>query len=267
MNKQYLQLITDLKLNIVQSRYAAARLANKEQLLLYFRIGKILSEKIAAEKWGAKILVQISQDLQKQLPGLRGFSSTNLKNMNQFYTEYQSLIFSQSLTGQLRKPRSKSSLQPIELPDHFLNLSFTHHILILNKCKSVEERLFYITESSTRFWSVSILEHHILSDLFSNQGKLPNNFDKTLPKEIKPSALKMFQDEYLMDFLTPGEIEDERMLEEKVVSDIKHFIMTLGHGFSFIANQYRLDLAGEEFFIDLLFFNRPLRCLVAFELK
>jgi predicted nuclease of restriction endonuclease-like (RecB) superfamily len=276
MNKQYIQLITDLKQNIVQSRYAAARLANKEQLLLYFRIGEILSQRIAAEKWGAKILVQISQDLQKQLPGLRGFSHRNLINMKQLYTEYQSFAFSQTPPAQLRNSRTSNSQKTITHPptekssktiEAFFNISFTHHILILNKCKSMEERLFYIEEAATRFWSVSILEHHVLSDLFTNQGKLPNNFDKTLPKELKPSALKIFQDEYLMDFMTPGEIEDERMLEEKVVSDIKHFIMTLGHGFSFIANQYRLDLAGEEFFIDLLFFNRPLRCLVAFELK
>ena len=104
-------LITDLKQNIVQSRYAAARLANKEQLLLYFRIGKILSEKIAAEKWGAKILVQISRDLQKQLPGLRGFSPTNLKNMRQFYGEYQSLIFGQSPTAQLRNLRKQPPIE------------------------------------------------------------------------------------------------------------------------------------------------------------
>jgi predicted nuclease of restriction endonuclease-like (RecB) superfamily len=263
MNKKYIQLITDLKQNIIQSRYAAARLANKEQLLLYFRIGKILSEKIAAEKWGAKILTQISQDLQKQLPGLRGFSPTNLKNMKQFYTEYQAITFSQSLTAQLRKLRNDPF---IELPDIYLNISFTHHILILNKCKSLDERLFYITEAATRFWSVTILEHHILADLFNNQGKLPNNFDKTLPAELKPSALQVFQDEYLFDFITNHD-EDERVIESQIISNIRNTIMTLGHGFSFIANQYRLDLEGEEFFIDLLFFNRALRCLVAFELK
>ena len=103
MNKQYIRLIADLKQSIIQSRYAAARMANKEQLLLYFRTGKILSEKIAAEKWGAKILEQIAEDLQKQLPGLRGFSFRNLKNMKQFYTEYQSFTFRQSPTAQLRK--------------------------------------------------------------------------------------------------------------------------------------------------------------------
>lgn len=267
MNKQYIRLITDLKKNILQSRYVAARLANREQLLLYFRIGKMLAEKIAAEKWGAKILAQISEDLQKQLPGLRGFSYRNMMKMKQFAECYSSLPFLPSPMAELRKPRSKAKPEPIKLPDHFLNISFTHHIVILNKSRSNEERLFYITEAATQFWSVSILEHHIESNLFSTQGKLPNNFNKTLPKEIKPSALKIFQDEYLMDFMSPGEIGDERMLEEKVVSNIKNFILKMGRGFTFIANQYRIELAGEEFFIDLLFFNRPLRCLVAFELK
>ena len=140
-------------------------------------------------------------------------------------------------------------------------------MLILNKCASMEERAFYISQAATQFWSLSILEHQIQSNIFSQQGKLPNNFEKTLPEKLQPSALQVFQDEYFMDFITPGEITDERDLENRVVSDIKHFIMKMGQGFSFIANQYRLELAGEEFFIDLLFFNRHLRCLVAFELK
>ena len=168
------------------------------------------------------------------------------------------LTFSQTLTAQLRNSRSKQS----QLQLAFLNISFSHHISILNKCKSANERLFYITASATRFWSVSVLEHHIESNLFSTQGKLPNNFNETLPKELKSSALKIFQDEYLMDFISPGEVEDERMMEEKVVSDIKNFIMRMGHGFSFIGNQYRLELAGEVFFIDLLFFNRDRKSVV-----
>src|SRR5216684_707077 len=192
MNKQYIQLIAELKQSIIQSRYAAARVANKEQLLLYFRTGKMLSEKIAAQKWGAKILGQIAEDLQKQLPGLRGFSSTNLKNMKQFYTEYQGLSISQSVTGQLREVR-RSDIG--EIPEKFFNISFTHHILIMNRCNSMDERIFYISHAATQSWSVSILEHQIESGLFSQQGKLPNNFEKTLPEQLKPTAIKLFQDE------------------------------------------------------------------------
>ncbi len=225
MHTEYIVLINELKQSIIQSRYAAARLANREQLLLYYKTGKMLADRVAAEKWGSKILYQISEDLQKQLPRLRGFSPTNLKNMKQFYTEYQNATIGQSLTGQIRNIRRKKVNISIEA---FLSISFSHHILILNKCKSEEERFFYITETASEFWSVSILEHKIESNLFTQRGKLPNNFEKTLPKQIKPSALKIFRDEYLMDFMTPAEAEDERTLEDKVVGDIKNFIMKMG---------------------------------------
>lgn len=285
MKKEYLQFITDLKQNIVQSRYIAARLVNKEQLLLYFRTGKMLSEKIAAEKWGAKIIEQISENLQKQLPGLRGFSFRNLKNMRQFFEEYNntaigpsvtaqlSPAFGQLPTAQLRKPRRENigqqpaHLNTPELQNHFFGISFTHHILLLNECKDPQERSFYIEQAATQFWSVNLLEHHINANLFSHQGNLPNNFNNTLPGELKPTALKVFQDDYLMDFISSNNTEDERIFEEKVVADIKNFIMRMGTGFSFIGNQYRIEIGGEEFFIDLLFFNRHLQCLVAFELK
>ena len=292
VDKKYIQFITDLKSSIVQSRYAAARLANKEQLLLYLKTGKMLSERIAAEKWGSKILQQIADDLQRQLPGLRGFSYNSLKNMRQFAAEYATFLnghqkgpFRQSLTaqlspsigqsptGQLRNVRkakkNKSMLQapPAAFIEQFFGISFTHHILLLNKCKSAEERIFYIEQAATQFWSVAILEYKIAADIFSHQGKLPSNFDKTLQGELKSSALQVFQDEYLMNFITTGEINDERVLEEKVVADIKNFIMRMGKGFCFIGNQFRLEVGGEEFFVDLLFFNRHLQCLVAFELK
>jgi predicted nuclease of restriction endonuclease-like (RecB) superfamily len=264
-------MIVDLKQSIIQSRYAAARLANKEQLLLYFKTGKVLSEKIAAEKWGAKILVNIAEDLQKQLPGLRGFSHRNLLNMKRFYTEYQHLIIVQSATAKIRKIRREENKEDFPLVSSsllqsFFGISFTHHILILDKCVSQKERLFYIGLSASRTWSVSLLERNINANLFHHQGKLPNNFEKTLPENLKPSALQVFQDEYLFDFIA-SEQEDERVVEGEIISNIRHMIMTLGQGFSFIGNQYRLELAGEEFFIDLLFFNRHLHCLVAFELK
>ncbi len=258
MNKEYIDLIASLKSSIIQSRYAAARIANKEQLMLYFRTGKMLSEKIAANKWGMKIIEKISEDLQVQLPGLRGFSHRNLLNMKRFYTEYQDVIISQSLTAKL-DGLSKDQL--------FWEISFTHHILILSKCASPEERMFYIEQASTQHWSLIVLEHHIDSNLFSTQGKLPNNFSSTLSAPLKESALKVFQDEYLMDFLSPGEVEDERVLEDKVIADIKNFIVRMGKGFCFIGNQHRIEVEGDEFFIDLLFFNRHLQCLVAFELK
>lgn len=284
MDKKYIEFIADLKKNIVQSRYIAARLVNREQLLLYFKTGKMLSEKIATENWGTKVIEQISEDLQKQLPGLRGFSYRNLMNMKLFYAEYQPVIFLQSLTAELGlgeisqigqssattelihenseqiKPLSTTQLEA------FWGITFTHHLLLINKCKSYEERMFYMLRAAGEFWSVSLLQHHLEADLYVHQGRLPNNFDKTLP-ELKPSALQVFRDEYLMDFINSNDTEDERVLEQKVVADIKNFILRMGNGFCFIGNQYKLDVDGEEFFIDLLFFNRHLQCLVVFELK
>jgi predicted nuclease of restriction endonuclease-like (RecB) superfamily len=267
MDQKYIAFVADLKRNIIQSRYIAARLANKEQLTLYYNTGKMLSEKIEAEEWGSKIVIQISEDLQKQLPGLKGFSYRNLMNMKRFFNDYQSLTFLQSLPAEFKDFSNISpSTDSIEIENCFFGISFTHHLMILIKCKPMKERLFFIQQAATNFWSVSLLEHHIAADLYTHQGKLPNNFDKTLPT-LKPSALQVFRDEYLMDFIGCANTEDERVLEEKVVADIKNFILRMGSGFCFLGNQYRLEIAGEEFFIDLLFFNRHLQCLVAFELK
>ena len=269
MEKEYLKLIQDLKRSIVESRYQAARLVNREQLLLYFKIGKTLSETTTQQKWGSRVLHQVSTDLQKQLPGIKGFSSRNLMNMRQFYEAYENFVIWQSLTAKLQDVENQQNEIAQSLTaqfSYFFNISFTHHILILNKCTK-EERLFYISMAALEFWSVTVLEHHIDSGLFEKQGKLPNNFSETLPAELKPSAIQLFNDEYLMDYLNLGNADDERDIENKIVSNIKDFILRMGKGFSFIGNQFRVELDGEEFFIDLLFFNRILQCLVAFELK
>jgi len=140
MEKKYVEFIADLKKNIVQSRYTAAKLANKEQLLLYFKTGKMLSEKIAAENWGAKVLEKIAEDLQQHLPGIKGFSYTNLKNMRQFFEIYSNIPIGQSLTGQLGQDALSTNNNPLTVA--FFSISFTHHILLFNKCKLLEERIF-----------------------------------------------------------------------------------------------------------------------------
>lgn len=169
-------------------------------------------------------------------------------NMRKFYTEYQDFAILQSVTAEIRKLRKRATPIPVDASqsNSFLGISFTHHMLILNKCKSSDERLFYITSSASQFWSVTTLEHHINASLFHHQGKLPNNFDKTLSIDLKPSALQVFQDEYLFDFIS-GQQDDERVVEGEIISNIRNAIMALGQGFSFIANQYRLQLDGEEF--------------------
>ena len=274
-DKNYLEFIRSLKQEIINSRYQAARLANREQLLLYFKTGRMLSEKVKAQKWGTKVLEQIAVDLQSNLPGLKGFSFTNLKKMRQFYEAYSELEIRPSATAQIENPNLAVQQKEVNLIgplattqlEAFYSISFTHHLLLLNRCKKADERFFYIEHSATQFWSVSIMEHQIDANLFKKQGKLPNNFQTTISESLKPSALKVFKDEYLLDFIAGDELDDERHIEQQVVLNIRNFILQMGKGFCFIGNQYRLEVDGDEFFIDLLFFNRHLQALVAFELK
>lgn len=277
IDKGYIDFIQSIKQQIVQSRYVAARLANREQLMLYFRTGLMISDKIRVQKWGAKVLDQISVDLQKELPGLKGFSSGNLKKIRLFSDAYGPHLVigstpSNQLAGQVRVDFSIGSalsnlIENEAFYEAFTSVSFSHHFVILTKIKAWDARIFYIQSAAANFWSLTDLEHHIENNLYGKEGKLPNNFLGTLSESLKPSALKVFKDEYLLDFIAGDELEDERHIEQQVVLNIRNFILQMGKGFCFIGNQYRLEVDGDEFFIDLLFFNRYLQCLVAFELK
>lgn len=260
----YEALLSEISHQILQSRYRAARLVNRELLLLYFAVGKRLSEKIAAQKWGAKVLDQLSADLQKQLPGLRGFSHRNLKNMRQFAEAY-GLLFSQLGTDQIGQT---ASAQFEDMPTNvFLSLGFSHHILLLNRCNDLQERLFYIQKAIANQWTHEMLEWQIKAKSYQKRDQtLPNNFATTLPKNIRDTALQAFKDEYLLDFINV-ETDDERVVERGIVQNVKDFILKAGKGFAFIGNQHRLLVDDEEFFVGLLFYNRQLRCLVAVELK
>ncbi len=249
----YKEFVQDLKQNIVRSRYIAARLANQEQLKLYFKTGQMLSEKINAENWGAKVIEQIALDLEQQLPGLKGFSASSLKRMRQFFDVYSGFEIGPSVMGQFQTS--------------FYSISFTHHNRILEKCPGESERLFYIIQSAEQFWSVRELERQINANLFKHQGNMPHNFNKTLPENIKSKALEVFKDEYLIDFVNINEEDDEGILENEIVNNIRKFIMSMGKGYSFIGNQYKLEVNSQDFFVDLLFYNRHLQCLVAIELK
>jgi predicted nuclease of restriction endonuclease-like (RecB) superfamily len=158
--------------------------------------------------------------------------------------------------------------------DEFLQISFSHHMEILFKVKSIDARLFYIHECATNFWKYHSLRDYIRADLYNKRGTMPNNFSQTIPDKMQAlKAIISFKDEYLLDYINVEQLDerekdlDERVLEQGIVANIKKFIMTFGHDFSFVGNQYRMEVAGEELFIDLLFFNRELNALVAIELK
>ncbi|WP_225309561.1 PDDEXK nuclease domain-containing protein [Larkinella humicola] len=274
MPDQYSKLLGDISHQILQSRYRAAKLVNRELLLLYYAVGKRLSEKIAAEKWGAKVLEQLADDLQKKLPGLRGFSHRNLKNMRQFAEEYVELI-GQLTTAQMEDANNQiDRIMPLAMAqfgdfksDVFFGVSFTHHILLLNRCTAWNERQFYIQESVKNQWTVEMLDWQIKAKAYQKQDqKLSSNFARTLPETLRDTALQAFKDEYLLDFINV-ETDDERVVEKGIVQNIKDFILKAGKGFAFIGNQHRLLVDDEEFFVDLLFYNRHLKCLIAIELK
>lgn len=290
-NQHYTQLLQDLKSRISQSRYIAARLVNREQLMLYYYIGKLLNDKITEQNWGDKVLSQIADDLKEQIPSLRGFSASNLKKMRQFYTAYEHTSIGSLLTIQLQIPDRQEdiigSLLTIQLQSseaeenwpivttkgdnallsNFLSITFTHHITLLNKCKALEERIFYIKRAAEAYWSISVLEHHIQENLFKQIGKLRHNFDATIEASDSNVAAELFKDQYLLGFLQLKDDDNESKIENSIVSNITEFILKMGKGFAFIGNQFRLDVDGHEFSIDLLFYNRILRRLVAFEIK
>ena len=230
--------------------------------------------------WGKGAIEQISSLLQKELPGLRGFSTSNIKNMRVFYEEWEPVLNRQPLAGDLVLDE-KLLLSVIRQPladefnwADFLSIGFSHHTEIISKAKTLEARLFYIHECATRYWSKYTLRDYLKADLYSHRGTLPNNFAQTLPDTKQAlKAVCSFKDEYLLDFINVEELDeqekdlDEKIVEKAIVANVKKFIMTFGQDFSFIGNQYRMEVAGEEMFIDLLFFNRELNSLVAVELK
>ena len=280
INQNYREAVKTIKEAILRSQYRAATSVNKEQLSLYYGIGRYVSKNSRIGVWGKGAIEQISSLLQKELPGLRGFSTSNIKNMRVFYEEWEPVLNRQPLAGDLVLDE-KLLLSVIRQPladefnwADFLSIGFSHHTEIISKAKTLEARLFYIHECATRYWSKYTLRDYLKADLYSHRGTLPNNFAQTLPDTKQAlKAVCSFKDEYLLDFINVEELDeqeedlDEKIVEKAIVANVKKFIMTFGQDFSFIGNQYRMEVAGEEMFIDLLFFNRELNSLVAVELK
>ena len=261
INQNYREAVKTIKEAILRSQYRAATSVNKEQLSLYYGIGRYVSKNSRIGFWGKGAIEQISSLLQKELPGLRGFSTSNIKNMRVFYEEWEPVLNRQPLADEFNW-------------SDFLSIGFSHHTEIISKAKTLEARLFYIHECAIRYWSKYTLRDYLKADLYSHRGTLPNNFAQTLPDTKQAlKAVCSFKDEYLLDFINVEELDeqeedlDEKIVEKAIVANVKKFIMTFGQDFSFIGNQYRMEVAGEEMFIDLLFFNRELNSLVAVELK
>ena len=294
------QAVETIKTAILQSQARAARNVSANQLALYFSVGGYISLNTRQQQWGSGAIETISERLQKELPGLQGFSERNIRNMRQFYEAWSNLLIWQPaaaemadqekwqpaaaeihspLAGELLLTPSRLDFSrdvfDIELAHDFLSISFTHHMEILNKTNTLEQRLFYIQKSAEFNWNKYELRDQLKKDLYGHQSLMPNNFLKSLPKHSQAlKAIEMFKDEYLLDYINVEQLNvrdksdvDEKIVEQEIIHNVKNFIMMFGHDFTFVGNQYHLEKFGENEFIDLLFYNRELACLVAVELK
>ena len=289
----YEEAVEIIKTAILQSQYDAAKSVNEKQLTLYYGIGKYISLNSRNGFWGKGAIDAISARLDKELPGLRGFSARNLRYMRMFYEEWSDLDAA-SGTALIERPSnlalasaksadaSDSEIWHLQVPKtdncpatEFFSIGFTRHRTIFEKVKDRRERCFYIRHCAEQNYTVEELKQSIARDDYHHQGSLPNNFMRTISAGQQAlKAISTFKDEYLLDYINVEELDvrdsqdiDEKMVENAIIHNVKNFILTFGKDFAFVRNQYHLDAFGEDQYIDLLFFNRELNCLVAVELK
>ena len=286
------QAVSDIKHAIVISQGRALRMISGQQLSLYFGIGLYVSEHSRAANWGTGAIDAISEQLKREMPGLRGFSSESIKKMRTFAEYWSQYINRSAVTTDLPIAEICSSLQseiqvdtftlakwsPVttEIPrDEFLGISFSHHMEILHKTKDIGQVLTIIHQTVQHMWSTRQLREAIPALLKAEQPQTAvSNFASTMPTTRQAvKAIDMFKDNYTLDFINVEDIAedyetvDERVIEKEIVRNIKTFVMTFGRDFCYIGNQYPLETFGEEQFPDLLFFNRELNALVVIELK
>ena len=292
-----------IKAAILQSQARAIQMVNQEQLSLYYGIGRYVSEHSRKGYWGTGAIGTISKQLKSELPGLKGFSEENIKLMRRFYEawkdiETNSVVGTTEITDfnnssssansvvettDLQKADSDAdSIRQLQLTSDdsfpitaFLNISFTHHVAIFRYAKEYDERKYYIQIAYQNRLKAEDLEKAIKNRVYDHRNALPNNFFKTIPdRQLALRTIQTFKDSYLLDYINVEDIDesdpinvDERVIESKIVMNIKNFIMTFGKSFTYKGHQVHYDKLGHDHWIDLLFFNRELQALVVVELK
>ena len=246
ITKGYVVFLEEIKQRIRASQYEALKAVNHEMIRLYWDIGRMIVEKQEKEGWGKAVVESLAGDLQKEFPGMRGYSARNIWYMWTFYTLY----------------RQNEKLQPL-----VAEISWSKHLVVIDRCKDDLEREFYIHMTRKLGWTKNVLIHQIENKTYEKTLLNQTNFHKTLPEKIKSQAGLAVKDEYTFDFLELGEEHSEMELERALIARVNRFLAEMGGAFAFLGNQYRLELQGNEYFVDLLFFNRKLKCLVAVELK
>jgi len=242
----YAHLLAEVKERVRSAQYTALKAVNTELVGLYWDIGRMIVERQRDAEHGTAIAEQLSNDLRTEFPGIRGFSRRNVFYMKEFYLLY----------------RDDKRVQPL-----VAQIGWTHNLVIFQRCKNPLEREFYIRMTRKFGWSKNVLIHQIDNQSYEKSLLGQTNFDQALTPELRAQAKLAVKDEYTFDFLELGEEHGERELERALIARIEDFLRAMGGMFAFMGSQYRLEVDGEEFFIDLLLFHRRLRCLVAIELK
>lgn len=275
----YRNWVLQLKQKFQKTQIKAAVRVNQELLKFYWELGAEIVEKQEKSDWGSKFLNQLSDDLQREFPEVKGFSLRNIKYIRQWYVFYnQDNIIGQQLVAQLPdQPASLSLEREIgqqavgQLPDRNINQLFKipwgHHIAIFSKSKTIPEALYYVTNTINHGWSRSVLVHQIESDLYFRDGKSISNFSKTLPAYQSDLAQQTLKDPYVFDFLTMRADFNERELEKSLIDQITKFLLELGAGFAYMGNQVPIKVGTRDFAMDLLFYQTRLHCYVVIDLK
>ncbi len=244
--KDYAAFLRQVKEKIYKAQYDALKKVNKSLIGLYWDIDKLIVNKQEKLGWGKAVVENLAVDLQQEFPGIKGFSAANLWRMRNFYLSF--------------KDDEKLATMSREI-------SWSHNVAIMEKCKDNLERQFYMIMSKKFGWTYRVLVNHIQNRTYENYLLNQTNFDRTLPKKYKSQAKLAVKDEYTFDFLEIDAYHSEKELERSLISNIRRFLIEMGGYFAFIGNQFRLEIDGEEFAIDLLLYHRALRALVAVDLK
>lgn len=243
---EYIKFLTEIKSRIRLAQYEALKSVNTEMLRMYWDIGKTISERQKKHAWGKSVVKNLAHDLQSEFPGMQGYSADNLWRMRKYYLNF----------------KDKEKLAPL-----VQEISWSKVILIMEACESDLQQEFYIKMTKKFGWTKNVLRHQIDNQTYEKTLLNQTNFKKTLPDTIKNQASLAVKDEYTFDFLDLGEQHAEMELERAILAKMNQFLIEMGGLFSFIGNQFRLEVNGDEFFIDILLYHRRLKCLVAIELK
>lgn len=287
-NEQYFRWISDLKQRIQQSQIKAAIQVNSALIEMYWDLGKEISERSFENTYGSGFFKQLSNDLRNEFPEIKGFSSSNLRYFEIFYTFYNQEVINlhqvggifteeenkqtskgQQVVGEFRKNNDNSNLQQVggELIQKLFLIPWRHHVEIFTKCKNVTEALFYIKKTIENGWSRAVLLNMISGNLYQSQGKAITNFSKTLPDYDSELVKQTLKDPYIFDFLNISENFKERELENALIDNIQKFLIELGNGFAFVGKQVEMKVGNQSFFLDLLFYPIKLKRYVVIELK